>query len=107
MELLTKPIEEHEAAPGRLRGSGAPRRMLHRRAELGALAARYALLTFREREVMSLVVAELANKQIAGRLGITEMTSDPPRQGDAEDASLPELVRMAERLFPGRDESLD
>ena len=75
--------------------------MLHRRAEEGALAARYALLTFREREVMSLLVAELANQQIAGRLGITEMTSDSPRQGDAEDASLRELVRMAERLFPG------
>jgi FixJ family two-component response regulator len=41
--------------------------MLHRRTEQAALAERYALLTFREQEVMSLVGAGLANKQIAVR----------------------------------------
>lgn len=75
-----------------------------------AVAGRYALLTFREREVMSLVVAGLANKRIAGRLGITEMTVKIHRgkvMRKMQAASLPELVRMAEGLFPGRDESLD
>jgi FixJ family two-component response regulator len=43
-------------------------------AELRMLRERYASLSCREREVMALVVAGLLNKQVAGRLGISEIT---------------------------------
>ena len=39
-----------------------------------ALRGRYALLSQRERQVMSLVVTGLLNKQIGGELGISEIT---------------------------------
>ncbi|WP_423192890.1 response regulator transcription factor [Cupriavidus sp. H18C2] len=38
------------------------------------LRARYATLSAREREVMALAVSGLMNKQIAGRIGISEVT---------------------------------
>jgi FixJ family two-component response regulator len=42
--------------------------------ELRTLHERYASLSGREREVMALVVSGLLNKQVAGRLGISEIT---------------------------------
>jgi FixJ family two-component response regulator len=48
--------------------------VLQREAELRALRARYAALSVREREVMALVIAGLLNKQVGGRLGISEIT---------------------------------
>ena len=48
--------------------------VLHREAELRELRARYAAMSGREREVMGLVVAGLPNKQVGGRLGISEIT---------------------------------
>ena len=47
---------------------------LKREAELRELRARYASLSGRERQVMGLVVAGLLNKQVGGRLGISEIT---------------------------------
>jgi FixJ family two-component response regulator len=47
---------------------------LARASELRALHERYRLLTSRQREDMALVVTGLLNKQVAGRLAITEIT---------------------------------
>ena len=75
---------------------------VHRReAELAELRARYASLSDREREVMSLVIAGLLNKQVGGRLGISVITVKAHRgkvmRKMAAD-SLPALVGMAIRL---------
>jgi FixJ family two-component response regulator len=43
---------------------------------LSALQSRYAALTPREREVMSLVVTDMLNKQIASGLGTSERPLD-------------------------------
>jgi FixJ family two-component response regulator len=42
---------------------------------LAELRARFESLTPREREIMALVTAGLMNKQVAGELGLSEITS--------------------------------
>jgi FixJ family two-component response regulator len=66
-----------------------------------ALRARYARLTPREREVLSLVVSGLLNKQVASELGISEVTVEIHRGRVMQKmgaASFAELVRMTEAL---------
>jgi FixJ family two-component response regulator len=71
------------------------------RAALEELRSRFASLTSREREVMKRVVAGLLNKQIGAELGTSETTVKIHRHQVMEKmgaGSLPELVRMADRL---------
>jgi FixJ family two-component response regulator len=71
------------------------------RAALEELRSRFASLTSREREVMKRVVAGLLNKQIGAELGTSETTVKIHRHQVMEKmgaSSLPELVRMADRL---------
>jgi FixJ family two-component response regulator len=61
----------------------------------------YASLTRREREVMTLVVSGLLNKQVGGELGISEITVKAHRgqvMRKMKAGSLPDLVTMAARL---------
>jgi DNA-binding CsgD family transcriptional regulator len=69
--------------------------------ELRILSERFETLTSREREVMSYVVLGRLNKEIAGDLGISEITvkvhrAQVVRKMSAE--SLPELARMSDKL---------
>jgi len=43
-------------------------------AEIQTLCDCYTSLTYRERQVMALVVSRLLNKQVGGELGISEIT---------------------------------
>jgi FixJ family two-component response regulator len=75
------------------------------RQELEKLQRRLNSLTPREREVMSLVVRGLLNKQIAFELGTVEKTVKVHRARVMEKMkvqSLAELVRIAERVGVGR-----
>ena len=66
-----------------------------------ALRDSYASLSRREREVMALVAAGRLNKQVGGELGISEITVKAHRgkmMRKMHADSLPELVRMADRL---------
>ena len=65
------------------------------------LRARFETLTAREREVMSWVVAGRLNKQIAGEMGISEITVKVHRgqvMRKMKASSLPDLARMADKL---------
>lgn len=68
---------------------------------LAQLRGRLASLSPREQEVMALVTAGKLNKQIADALGLSEVTVKVHRANVMRKmlaASLPELVRMADRL---------
>ncbi len=69
--------------------------------EVQILRDRYSTLTTREREVMALVVTGRLNKQIASDLGTSEKTVKAHRGQvirKMRARSLPDLVRMADRL---------
>jgi len=75
------------------------------RQEVENLQKRLGTLTPREREVMSLVVRGLLNKQIAFEIGTVEKTVKVHRARVMEKMkvqSLPELVRIAHRVGVGR-----
>lgn len=82
-----------------------------RRVRSGAktrITACYASLTPREADVMALVVTGLMNKQVAARLGLSEITVKIHRGNmmrKMEAQSLADLVRMAE-ILGIRDESI-
>jgi len=78
---------------------------LQREMEMGELRSCFALLSVRERQVMTLVVSGLLNKQVGGELGISEITVKAPRRHVMEKMkanSLPDLVRMAAKLGRAR-----
>ena len=81
--------------------SSAVEDALSKAGELQTLREDYASLTSREREVMTLVVSGLLNKQVGGELGISEITVKAHRGSvmkKMKAGSLPDLVNMAARL---------
>src|SRR5215208_3667301 len=74
VEFLTKPFRDQDLLDAV--GAALERDRVRRTGEsrLAELKSRFDTLTARERQVMKLVVAGLLNKQIAVRLGISEIT---------------------------------
>jgi len=72
-----------------------------REAEIATLRERFESLSAREREVVTMVVSGMLNKQIAAEIGTTENTVKGHRSRAMEKMqakSLADLVKMVERL---------
>ena len=101
LEFLTKPFHDQDLLDAIRQALERDRAARRHSKEIAELRERFDALTSREREVMSLVVAGLLNKQIAAELGISEVTVKIHRgrvMNKMGVQSLAELVRMTERL---------
>lgn len=101
VEFLTKPFRDQDLLDAVRSGIQLDRQGRKERAELAELRDGLRQLTPREREVMSLVVAGLLNKQIAVRLGTSEKTIKIHRSHVMQKMradSLADLVRMSQKL---------
>jgi FixJ family two-component response regulator len=101
VEFLTKPFHDQDLLDAIHTAIERDRGRRREAVLVGELRERYATLTERERQIMTLVVVGRANKQVAAELNLSEMTVKVHRgqvMRKMYAGSLPELVRMADRL---------
>src|SRR6478752_4930619 len=101
VEFLTKPFADDVLLVAIEQALERSRSTLAHEAGLRTLRDDHALLTPREREIMALVTAGLLNKQIAIKLGISEITVKAHRgrvMRKMHVQSLADLVRAAAAL---------
>ena len=101
VEFLTKPFNDAVLLDAIRTAIERSRAALRQESEIQGLRSCHASLTPRERDVMSLVISGLLNKQVGGELGISEITVKAHRgqvMRKMRADSLPALVTMAARL---------
>jgi RNA polymerase sigma factor (sigma-70 family) len=74
IDFLTKPFNDHELLNAIRTAIQKDEKAREKRAKISDLRELLDTLTPREREVMRWVVTGMLNKQVAGKLGITEKT---------------------------------
>ena len=101
IEFLAKPFPKEDLLAAIHRGLKLDLTLRQQQADRTSLQSRFEQLSPREREVMDLVVTGIINKQIAGQLGISEVTVKIHRRQVMEKMSaesLADLVRMSDKL---------
>ena len=101
VEFLTKPFRDQDLLDAIQQALQRDRATREQQTEILDVHERYQTLTAREREVMTLVVSGLLNKQIASEIGASEATVKIHRGNMMQKmhvGSLIELVRMADKL---------
>jgi RNA polymerase sigma factor (sigma-70 family) len=100
VDFLAKPFHDEALLRAVQEAMARSQRTEAERAEHDTLAALYATLTQREREVMALVVRGLPNKQIAAQLGTSVKTIKVHRSRVMEKMhvrSVADLVRASQK----------
>jgi FixJ family two-component response regulator len=101
LEFLTKPVRDQDLLDAIQLGLERDRARRAGERALAALRERFETLTPREREVMTEVLKGRLNKQIAGDIGVSEVTVKAHRgqvMRKMQASSLLDLARMAEKL---------
>jgi FixJ family two-component response regulator len=101
LEFLTKPVRDQDLLDAIQLGLERDRARREGERALAALRERFETLTPREREVMAEVLKGRLNKQIAGDIGVSEVTVKAHRgqvMRKMKALSLLDLARMAEKL---------
>jgi FixJ family two-component response regulator len=101
IEFLTKPFRDQDLLDAIQVGIARDRALLEEDKAIAVLRERFETLTLRERQVMALVATGRLNKQIAGDIGISEITVKVHRgqvMRKMHASSLPDLARMADKL---------
>jgi FixJ family two-component response regulator len=101
LEFLTKPVRGQDLLDAIQKAIAHDREQRKERVELQEVRGRFASLTPREIEVLELVAAGLLNKQIADKLGTSELTIKTHRAHVMEKTgaeSLAHLIRMFEKI---------
>jgi FixJ family two-component response regulator len=101
VEFLPKPFRDQDMLDAVQTGLERDRGRRKNASETAKLKASFDTLTAREQEIMGLVTSGLMNKQIAGQLGVSEITVKVHRGSvmrKMNARSLADLVRMADAL---------
>jgi FixJ family two-component response regulator len=101
VEFLTKPFHDQDLLDAVQQAFNRDHLIRRQQVEVSCFRQRLESLTPREQQVMRLVVFGFLNKQIAGQLGTSEKTIKVHRgqvMQKMEAKSLPELVRIADKL---------
>lgn len=101
IEFLSKPFREQELLDAVRQGIERNRARAAQRRDFAQIHERFAGLTDREKEIMTLLATGRVSKQIAGQLGVSEVTVRVHRSQIMQKMgarSPADLVRIADRL---------
>jgi FixJ family two-component response regulator len=105
VDFLTKPFHDQDMLDAVTTAIERDRRRRKADEDIARMRQRFETLSGREKEVMLLVTSGKMNKQVAGDLGLSEITVKIHRGAamrKMKAQTLPDLVRMAEIIRPTR-----